>query len=578
VLRAAPPLKGSLFLAEVTKKQKLQIWMARWISGSISLRQVMELGIAKREVDSTVIETIENKLRPIGSTLMTGIRLDREEVVTACLKGFESSIRTYVETRKYYIGGIDRFNLFILSQYEAAFKSIIQSPNPHYTEEIAHSAANIGVLFLDLKTITVWGESNDQIGGWTGFLKKLSINTYTLQHTAAPLVAAEHISNIAQRLIFSKLMNTAVYSVNKDLEQLGVYLASSNQNYASIVAGRCISGIMAELHTFLYLSSLGEPIDDLYIANIAESINNIVSSAVSIKSKPDNYDAIVAPLISIIWSANYAPNLTQLTARVIEFKFRDSKAEANTINLLVVAFKRLGWVARYSFQLKTIISGSYTAQSFSEVSYYILKYYATRGKLKRRDKEVIFELLKEVVTSITDGLSFAFKSKDIGNELGKYSAIPALIIFYSIKRGLVDLIDIYRISIEGLIDSFKSIKEQEDPYGHSRREIRAYLQLFGAWLHLGFPESELSNKTKDFLLNNTILDEVTKRRPDWLASEAVRLGYPPGELFADSWFLYPSNHWLDIQPEVNTLLTDIENYKAYYSMINSQQTERTDED
>jgi hypothetical protein len=95
------------------------------------------------------------------------------------------------------------------------------------------------------------------------------------------------------------------------------------------------------------------------------------------------------------------------------------------------------------------------------------------------------------------------------------------------------------------------------------------LQLFGAWLHLCFPDSELSKSTIEFLKGNkgevNIKDGVLKA----IVPEMMQLGYPRGQLLSDNWFLYPSEHWDCIQNEVNQALNDEDNYRVFAKIVNS---------
>lgn len=569
VPKAPSPINGKVLLAKITKKQKLQSWLARWIIGSVKLKQLFELGVAKREVDREVIEEIEEKLRPQGSALLIAIEKDRHEVVAACLDGFEDAVRIYIEARRNYIGGIDQFNMYVLSQLEGALKLALDSPNQRYTEEISHSAARIGKSTLILKTVTIWGESNDHVGIWTKFLKELALKTVHLKHTEAPMIAAAEIGQIAQILISQKKYNTAVYTVNRDLEFLGEVLTRTNEFFASNVSARCICGMMNQLYTFLFLCSKGEYQDHIYIKGIAGSINTILRNSKEIKSSPENFDAIAAPLVSTLWLGHLSPNIPQLTKRVLSLKYKNTKSEIETTRLFTAAFEILGWVARYTFQIKTTHAGGWVTQSFSESVFYILNYFFEKRNTERYQQEAINNLLTKIVTSTTDAISFAFSNKEINDELDNYSAIPALIIFYAKFRELPQLVDVYKIPINHLIQDFKNIKDEIDPYVHTRKKIRRYIQLFGSWLHLSFPSSELSQTTIEFLRENKFDEDFKKGISQSLVSEMERLGYPHGHLLSEDWYLYPSEHWHIIQHEVNQRLNNRKNYRSYSKLVNS---------
>jgi len=569
VPKAPPPQNGTVLLARITRKQKIQSWIARWIVGSIKLKQLFELGVAKREVDRDVIDEIENKLRPIGSAILTAIEKDRDEVVSACLNGFETTVRTYIEARKNYIGEIDQFNLFVLSLYEAALKSAIKSPNQQYTEEITHSAARIGESTLVLKTITLWGESNGHVGIWTNFLKKMALNTFQLKHTEAPMIAAGEMGKIANILILKKLYNTAVYGVNKDLESLGVLLVRTNQFFAAIIAGRCISSIVNQLFTFLFLCSKGEYQNRIYIKSISESISTIVRNAKEVKSNPNNYDAIVEPLVSTLWPGHISPNIQQLTTQVLSLKYKDEKSEIEMIRLLTLVFENLGWVARHTYQIKTVHAGGWMAQSFSESVYHVLSHLFENRKVEQSKQDVIKNLLIKIVKSISNALNFAFGNEDINNELSNFSAIPVLIIYFAKFKELPQLIEAYKIPIDRLIWAYRNVKNGKDPYGYTRKEIRSYIQLYGSWLHLCFPSSELSKSTIEFLKENRIKEEIYEGILESIVPELEQLGYPQGELLSEVWVLYPSEHWHQIQYEVNQKLNNHENYRSYSKVVNS---------
>ncbi len=565
--KASPPLEDTVLLAKITKLQKTHLWVAKWIYGAINVKRILELGVAKREVENDSIEKIEIKLRPIGSALISALDRDREDVFVECLTGFEASAITYIEARKNYIGGVDSFNIFLLSQYDSALKGVLSSPNQHYSEAIASSAGRIGTAFLDLKTITVWGSTNDHIGVWTGYLKKIGMYTYELEYTAAPLTAVDNISRIAQRLILKKIYDTAIYIANRDIEQLGIFLARSNKYYASVVAGRCISGIINEMYALLRLSSTGEALDDIYVRSIAESIEKIVSESIDIKSSRDNYDALISPLFSVLWAPLYSPNIATMIENTLNLSYKNTQAETHTILLLTAIVEKLGSIARYTYQRETTQAGWFTAQSFSEIVYHVLNYYYEKGRVEERNKDASQELLKEAISGISNAMTFAIKNTNSRSMLEKYSAVPALIIYFALKHGLSELIDSYRIVIDGLIGCYNEIKGGEDPYWHRRKRIREYIQLFGAWLHLAFPASDLSGTVKEFLRGNRIEDEVRAVFTRGVIPELTRLGYPAGELFSESWYLYPSAHWQTIQTEVTSLLSNLDNYRAYHSLV-----------
>lgn len=569
VPKAPQPIEGTVFQAKITKTMKFLNWVAYWIFGSIELRKIFRLGVADRDVPEEIIERIKETLRPIGSTILIAIEKERREVVIACLNVFESAIKTYMEARKNYIGGIDQFNMFVLSQYEAALKIILKSPNQKYTEDITDSAARIAKFTLDLKTITVWGKSNAHVGIWAKFMRDVILKTFHLMHTAAPMVAADEIGKIANFLILKGMYNTAIYDVTNNLNYVGELLARTNLLYPSQIISNCIKGFMNLIRTCLILCSKGKPLDDIYIKNIAESTSKLLSVAKEKNISPNNYDAIVAPLVSPFWIGTISLNIPQLTGFALNLQFKNRDAEISTLDQLQEVFKELGWTARISLDRKTIHAGYWFIQAFAGSVFYILNYISLNKKDVGEKLRSLQELLEEVVKSISDAMSFAFRQESFSNkELYDWSAIPALIIFFSQSNEMPWLLDVFKIALERLTESFENIKPEDDPYEHIKKSIRSYVQLLGAWLYLYYPESPLSKSAIEFLKKYKFKEEVQDLviRPS--IPEMVQIGYPAGGLLYEGWYIYPSEPWQDIQAEINKALNNLKNYQEYSNLVN----------
>jgi len=570
VPKAPRPIEGTIFQAEITKTTKILNWVATWILGSIELRKIFRTGVADRDVPEEIIEDIKEKLCPIGSTILIAIEKERREVVIACLNVFETAIKNYMETRKNYIGDIDQFNLFVLSQYEAALEIILKSPNQKYTEDIANSASRIAKFTLGLKTITVWGKSNAHVGIWAKFLRDITLKTFHLKHTAAPIVAVDEIGKIANFLISKGMYNTAIYDVTRNLRYIGELLTITDLMYPSLIINNCIKGFMNLIRTCLILCSKGEPLDEIYIRNIAESIQKILRVAKEKKISPRNYDTIVTPLVSPLWSGEISLNIPQLTGFILNSQFKNKEAEIFTLDKLREVFKEFGWAARISLDRKTMHAGYWFIQAFAGSVFYILKYISLYKKDTGRKQHSLQQLLEEVVRSISDAMSFAFRQESFSNELlYNWSAIPALIIFFAQSNEMPWLLDVFRIPLEMLTESFKNIKPEDDPYEHTKKSIRSYMQLLGAWLYLYYPESPLSKFAIEFLKKYKFKEEVRDLviRPS--IPEMVQIGYPAGGFPYEGWYLYHSEHWQNFQAEINKVLNNLKNYRKYSNLINS---------
>ena len=569
VPKAPRPIEGTVFQAKITKTMKFLNWVAYWIFGSIELRKIFRLGVADRDVPEEIIESIKETLRPIGSTVLIAIEKERREVVIACLHVFESAIKTYMEERKNYIGGIDQFNMFVLSQYEAALEIILKSPNQKYTEDITDSAARIAKFTLDSKTITVWGKSNAHVGIWAKFMRDIILKTFHLMHTAAPMVAAGEIGKIANFLILKGMYDTAIYDVTKNLNYVGELLARTNSLYPSQIINNCITGFMNLIRTCLILSSKGKPLDDIYIKNITESISKVLRVAKEKNISPNNYDTIIAPLVSPFWIGTISLNIPQLTEFIFNLQFKNEEAEISTLDQLQEVFKELGWAARISLDREKMLAGYWFTQAFAGAVFYTLKYTSLNKKDAGQKQRSLQELLKEVVKSISDAMSFAFCQKNFSKkDLYHYSAMPALIIFFAQSNGISWLLDVFKISLKMLTENFEYIKPEDDPYGHIKKSIRSYIQLLGAWLYLYFPKSSLSKSTIKFLKKNKIEEEIQNMVIRSLISEMVQIGYPVGDTLYEGWYLYPSEHWQNTQAEINKALNNLKNYRKYSVLVN----------
>ena len=51
--------------------------------------------------------------------------------------------------------------------------------------------------------------------------------------------------------------------------------------------------------------------------------------------------------------------------------------------------------------------------------------------------------------------------------------------------------------------------------------------------------------------------------------EMVQIGYPIGDLPYEGWYLYPSEHWQNIQAEINEALNNLKNYREYSNLVNN---------
>jgi len=417
VPKAPRPIEGTVFQAEITKTTKIKNWIAVWILGIIELRKLVRIGVVDRDVPNEVIEDIKVKLLPIGSTLLTGIRKERREVVTACLYIFEMAIKDYMEARENYVGGIDNFNLFVLSQYEAALKIIIKSPNQKYTEDIAESASRIARFTLGLKTITVWGKSNEHVGIWAGFLRDITLKTIHLKHTAAPMVAVDEIGKIADLLISKGMYNTVVYDVAKNLSYIGEFLAEVDLIYPSQIVNNCIKGCMNLIRRCLILCSRGELLREIYIEHIAVSIENILRVAKNKNISPANYDIIVAPLVSPFWKSYISLSIPQLTGFILNLQFKNRESEISTLKQLRKVFKEFGWAARISHDRQTINASNWFNEAFAGAVFYILNCISSNIKYADKKLNLLQELLEEVVKSICDAMSFSFHQENFSNKI-----------------------------------------------------------------------------------------------------------------------------------------------------------------
>jgi len=569
VPKAPRPIEGAVFQAEITKTTRFLNWVANWILGSIELKKIFRIGMADREVPNEIIENIKEKLHPTGSTILIAIEKERREVVIACLNVFEIAMKNYMQARKNYIGDIDQFNMFILSQYEAALEIILKSPNQKYTEDIADSVSRIAKFTLDLKTITVWGKSNAHVGIWAKFLRDITLKTFHLKHTSAPMVAVDEIGKIASFLISKRMYNTAIYDVTRNLHYIGELLARSDLIYPSQIINNCIKEFMNLIKTCLILRSKGEPLNNIYIKNIAESIQKVLRVAKERNISSYNYDTVVAPLVSPLWLGKISLNIPQLTGFILNLQFKNKEAELSTLDQLQEVFKDFGWAARISHNRNTIHAGYWFTQAFAGAVFYILQYISLHEKNTGQKQRVLQELLEEVVRSITDAMSFAFRQKNFSNrDLYDYSAIPALIIFFAQKNSNIPwLLDVFKIPLKRLTESFENIKSKDG--SKTKKFIRSYVQLLGAWVYLYFPEYSLSKSTIEFLKKNKFEEEIQNMVIRSSIPEVVQIGYPAGSLLYEGWYLYPSEHWQSFQAEINKALNDLKNYREYSNLVNN---------
>jgi len=119
-----------------------------------------------------------------------------------------------------------------------------------------------------------------------------------------------------------------------------------------------------------------------------------------------------------------------------------------------------------------------------------------------------------------------------------------------------------------LIESFESIKPEDDPYEHKKKSIRRYVQLLGAWIYLYYPQSSLSNYIIKFLKKYKFREKFKDEVISFSLSEMVQLGYPEGDFIYGEWFLYHSEHWQNFTAEINKTLNNPKNYKEYSNIVN----------
>ena len=515
VPKAPQPRRDTVFIAEDTRGMRIRDWWARWIKGSLTMSQAYRLPtFTAQDVPKEVVTEIEERLRPIGSALLTAIERDRREAVLACLQGFEVAAIGYAEIRKNYIGGTDPLYFFALSQYEAAYGIALKSSNQQYTADIVDSAAKLAYSTVDLKTMTAQGGSNRHIGVWTGFLKRAVFKTFLLEHTEAPMVAARHIGEIAQALLLRGTDITAAYHIAGEVRDVGKYLVATNLLYPTHIAQVCVTGLMNLVKTSLEMQAASDWPGEYTTKICAEHIRGILETALDDQMNPE-YDTLVAPLVGSLWSGELCPNFPMLTGHVLNLSFKEDRAEQSMLGDLHSAVKELGWAMRKTLAKKTTTAGHDFMQAFAEAVFHILEYIVKSKDADDRVQHLSRVLLEEVVESTSAAITATFtrEGEYSSSELYHFSAIPALLMYYAVEKEIEWLYEMLEIPIKQLTQSYEKLDEAKDPHTHKRSAIYGYVQLFGAWLHLYYPGIPLESQVLGFLQRNRSLPhEPTRSR------------------------------------------------------------------
>ena len=553
ILSGDPP-DNSVPIIPVAKQWRM--FLEKWVLGSMR----MGTALPKFDVPNEIVSTLEEKVRPITSTCLKAIALDRREVVRACLGSLSYVTDSYVRARESYEGSPDPFLLFVNGQVEIIFNAALSSPNQQYTSDVTDTVADFAASSLALTKARGGGyPENPHVAVFSGLLEKIPIRSFHLEHSEAPMKACRMIGEIGNRLLRLEAYQPVLFTISGNLATIGRFCAVRPGPWAALLSQAAVSAFASLLHTSLLQALKTGHHYDIACKVLLENLEAIMSVWHENDHGHMNNQTVIAPLVGGLWQG---PKLPRIYADVLRRTIPD-----RAILGILEDLEKIAWQVGALGQ--RAIANNRTPQydffyAFSEMAYEAIRFAASSSEQEISDE--VDKFLENTISPAGYLIAECYKNPSYHafNDLFAVSAIWAFLIYYYQQSKRQSILNLYVKTLDQLMTTDRKAVDSLAKDDYRLTELYKYIKLFGAWLYRFMPYHPFNKEVFLFLARNHIQQRLHRGRP--IESEMDYLGYPT-EHIGLSWYIHPSGHWADQQWPVTNELNDLASYKLFDKLV-----------
>jgi hypothetical protein len=558
-IKEQPPImsqdpRDSRLLIPVSRQWRMIV--EKWVLGSMPL----EAAFPKFEVPHEVVSRLEEIVRPITSTCLKAIALDRREVVLACLRHLSYVTDTYVKARQSYEGGPDEFLLFINGQVEIAFNAALASPNQQYTADITECVATLAVSSLALSKPRGGGYPvNSQISIFSGLLEKIPIRSFHLEQSEAPMKACRSLAAIGVRLVQQQAYEPVVFTISRNLATIGRFCSARPGPWPALLSQATTSAFASLLQACIEQSLKTGDRYDGACRMLLEKLDSIMTVWYEKDHGHMDNQTVIAPLIGGLWQG---PTIPWIFAAVLRTKIPDSAIVGALGDLQEIA-REIGRLGRCAIANNRAPQYDYFV-AFSEIGYEVIRFVAgeSESEIAGELNNFLEATLSPAVSLVSE--SYKNSSYHASDDLLHVSPLWAFLMHYYLQSKKACFLEFYAETFKQLmtIDREAVALHGEDPHRLSR--LYKYVKLFGAWFYRFARRHALNKEVILFLAENHAQQGLQRGFP--ARPEMDSLGYPTAHI-GEGWFIQPSGHWPEEGRQVTRELNDLGSYKRYDRLV-----------